>query len=200
MSNDPVQQRKEAKPVKLFSISAVLWDDGCLSGSTCTEIRNIGRSKNQKCIVPGHDEFLSCVRSLVPSVMPAIEPLAQQVYDDMEVEDSEHCEKIGKFTVDVYNDGFLDVSCGEIVQGQRGAPKTWLMEPRDFLEMVEARVGQLTAPFTPLIENRGSTLVDTSATSEALLDDATNLDEDESSGYVGEVDLEEEEDAPAYMV
>jgi hypothetical protein len=177
MSNDPVQDRKEAKPVKVFTINAIVFDDGIMGG-TCIEYRDLGRLKAQKCIVPGYDDFIASVRSIVPSTVPAIEPLAQQIFDDVEVTDTEHCEKIGRIVVDIYNDGFIDTDFGEVVKGTRGAPKTWRQEPRDFFDMVESRVGQLTTPLTPLIENRGSTLVDTSATSEALIDEATDLEDE----------------------
>ena len=42
--------------------------------------------------------------------------------------------------------------------------------------MVESRVGQLTAPLTPLIENRGTptTVLDTSST----VDEATDIEEE----------------------
>jgi hypothetical protein len=180
MSNDPVQDRKEAKPKKVFTINAIVFDDGIMSG-TCIEYRDLGRLKNQKCIVPGLDDFIASVRSIVPSVVPVIEPLAQQIFIDVEVTDTEDCEKIGRVVVDVYNDGFIDCDFGEIVKGARGAPKTWRQEPRDFFDMVETRVGELTGPFTPLIENRGSSMVNTSSTTTALIDDAMELEEDEET-------------------
>jgi hypothetical protein len=152
MSNNAVQQRKEAKPKKLFTINATIFDDGIISG-LCIEYRDLGRLKNQKCIVPGFDDFISSVRSLIPSSLPLVEPLAQQIFDDVEVQDTEHCEKIGRVVIDIYNDGYVDSDFGEIMQGQRGAPKTWRLEPRDFVDMVEARVGQLKAPFQPLLES-----------------------------------------------
>jgi hypothetical protein len=177
MSNDPVQDRKEAKPKKVFTINAVIFDDGIMGG-TCIEYRDLGRLKNQKCIVPGYDDFLACVRSIVPSSIDAIEPLTQQIFDDVEVTDAEDCEKIGRIVVDIYNDGFIDCDFGEVVKGTRGAPKTWRQEPRDFFDMVESRVGQLTTPLKPLIDNRGSVTLDTSATTNALVDEATDLEEE----------------------
>ena len=50
-------------------------------------------------------------------------------------------------------DGYVATDMGEIVQGDRGAPKTWRLDPRDFMGMVEARVGQLTTPFQPLLDS-----------------------------------------------
>jgi hypothetical protein len=150
-----VQQRKEAKPKKVFTINAIVYDDGIVSG-TCIEYRDLGRLKNQKCIVPDHEEFMSCVRSLVPSSVDTIERLSQQIFDDIDVHDTELCEKIGRVVVDIYNDGYIDCDFGEVIQGQRGAPKTWRLTPNSFFDAVESRVGQLTSPFKALIENAGN--------------------------------------------
>jgi hypothetical protein len=151
---DPVEERKEAKPIKLFTINAFVYDDGVISG-TLIEYRTLGRLKNQKCIVPDGDDFISCVRSIVPSAVYAIEPLVKQINDDLEHEDTQECEKIGKVVVDVYNDGFVDTDFGEIVKGPRGAPKTWRLQPNDFFNAIEVQVGQLTSPFQTLLDNSG---------------------------------------------
>lgn len=151
--NDPVEERKEAKPLKVFTINAIIWDDGVVS-ATMIEYRTLGRLKNQKCIVPDGDDFISCVRSLVPSAVDSIQPLVKQISKDLEIEDAEECEKIGKVVVDIYNDGFIDCDFGEIVKGPRGAPKTWRLSPNDFFSAIEVQVGNLTPPFRTLDSTR----------------------------------------------
>jgi hypothetical protein len=151
--SDQVEERKEAKPIKVFTINAIVFDDGVVSG-TCVEYRTLGRLKNQKCIVPDGDDFIACVRSIVPSVVDAVEPVVKQIFKDLEVEDTEECEKIGKVVIDIYNDGFIDCDFGEIVKGPRGAPKTWRLSARDFFDAIETQVGNLTPPFKMLEERR----------------------------------------------
>jgi len=146
-----IQERKEKiKPKKLFSINAVIYDDGVISG-TCMEFRDLGRCKNQKLIIPAEDDFLASVRSILPSVMDSIEPLVHFIFADIEAKDLEGTEKFARVGVDIYSDGFVDCDFGEIIKGTRGAPKTWRMAPHEFFRTVDAKVGKLSPPLKSLM-------------------------------------------------
>jgi hypothetical protein len=147
MSIDKVEDRKEkVKPTKLFSITAFVYDDGVISG-TCTEIRDLGRMKAQKLIVPDPDEFIASVRSIVPSAAGSIQELVEFIFNDIGCTDLDGSEKIAKTTVDIYSDGYIDCDFAEIIKGTRGAPKAWRLTPNDFFKSIEASVGNLTKPF-----------------------------------------------------
>jgi len=148
---NPIEKRKEKiKPKKLFSIIIHIWSDGVLSGGGI-EYRNLGRLKNQKMIVPDKDDFLACVRSILPSTVATIEPVLEAVYGDVDCEDMDGCEKIAKVTVDIYSDGYIDSDFSEIIKGNRGAPKNWRLAPNEFVRTVEGRLGKLSESFRPLI-------------------------------------------------
>lgn len=146
-----IQQRKEKiKPKKLFSINAVIYDDGVVSG-TCIEYRDLGRCKNQKLIVPSGDDFLASVRSLLPGATQSIEPLVNLIFGDIEAKDTEGCEKIARICVDLYSDNVVDCDFGEIIKGSRGAPKTWRLAPNDFFRAIDAKVGKLSTQLKSLM-------------------------------------------------
>ena len=168
MSKDKTEERKEkVKPLKLFSITAFVFDDGVISG-TCTEIRDLGRMKAQKVIVPDSHEFMTCVRSVIPSAVPAIEELVEFIFNDIGCTDIDGSEKIAKVTVDIYSDGFIDCDFAEIVKGSRGAPKAWRLMPNDFFRAIENSVGNLTKPFKQLSCSSGNV---TSTLNTTTLDD-----------------------------
>lgn len=149
--SDKLEERKEKiKPKKLFSVVVNIYDDGVLSGYG-VEYRNVGRLKNQKLIFPAKDEFLSTVRSILPSAVKTIEPVLQAVYGDIDCEDTDGCEKVAKTVVDIYSDGFIDCDFSEIIKGSRGAPKNWRLSPHEFLRTVEGRLGKLGESFRPLL-------------------------------------------------
>lgn len=163
---DKTEERKEAKPKKVFTISTIVFDDGVLSG-TCVEYRDLGRLKNQKCIVPDGDDFITCVRSIVPSAVFPIQVLVDTIFEDLEYTDTADCEKIGKVVVDIYNDGFIDCDFGEIVKGSRGAPKTWRLNSKDFFDAIDCRVGKLSSCFQSLLKSNSPVLTE-EETSEML--------------------------------
>ena len=142
--SDKLDKRKEnAKPVKLFSISAMVWCDGLVSGQL-VEYLTFGRMKNQKQLFIGEDaakDFLSTVRSQVPSAIPTIEGIVETIQSDASVEDTLEAKKIGKVNVDIYNDSYVEVDFCELVQGSRGAPKAWRLQPRDFVDAMESLIG-----------------------------------------------------------
>lgn len=144
MSKDKVELRKEKiKPTKLFSIVAAIWDDGILSGSLIS-YETFGRSKGQKVLYTGQDagvDFLSVVRGIVPSAVPTIEGLVMQMEKDAEIEDAEECEKVGKVSISIFSDGFVDVDMSEMVSGARGAPKAWRLQPKDFISAMGSLIG-----------------------------------------------------------
>ena len=142
MKEDAVQKRKDAdqKPKKLFSFVGYIWDDGNMSGYGW-EYRDMGRMKNQKMSFPDKDEFLSSIRSIVPSAMPIVEDVVNAVYGDNTVTDTIETEKCGKVTFDIYSDGFIDCDFAEILKGARGAPKAWRASPRDFISAMEHQIG-----------------------------------------------------------
>lgn len=147
---DKVQKRKDKlKPKKLFSINSVVYDDGIICG-VCIEYRDLGRLKNQKVVVPSEDDFISSVRSILPSSLGYIRKLVNMIFTDVDNHDVDGASKIARVTVDIYSDGFVDADFGEIVQGQRGAPKTWRLAPNEFYQYIESRVGKLSPPFRAL--------------------------------------------------
>lgn len=174
---DNVEKREEnLKPVKLFSLTVFIYDDGVLSGYG-VEYRNMGRLKNQKLIVPGKEEFLSCVRSIVPTAIPTIESVVELLYGDLGVEDSEGSEKMARIVIDIYNDGFIDGDFSEFVKGNRGAPKAWRLSPQEFNTVLNARVGNLSTQFKGLIGGMGTPGTVITATS--IDDELTDITEEE---------------------
>lgn len=150
MSKDKTEDRKEkVKPTKLFSITAFVYDDGVIAG-TCTEIRDLGRMKAQKVIIPDSNDFITSVRSILPSIVPTIQELVEYIFNDIGCTDIDGSEKIAKTTVDIYSDGFIDCDFAEIIKGTRGAPKAWRLTPNDFFRAIENSVGNLTKPFKQL--------------------------------------------------
>lgn len=157
MSKDKTEERKEkVKPTKLFSITAFVYDDGVIAG-TCTEIRDLGRMKAQKLIVPDSKDFIDSIRSVIPSAVPAITELVEFIFNDIGCTDLDGSEKIAKTTVDIYSDGYIDCDFAEIVKGTRGAPKAWRLTPKDFFKSIENSVGNLTKPFKLLSSNSNIT-------------------------------------------
>ena len=150
--SDAIEKRRDRdeKPKKLFSVVVNIYDDGVLSGCGI-EYRNLGRMKMQKLVIPDGQDFLSSVRSIIPSAIDKIETLVNAVYKDHDIEDAEESEKIGKVTVDIYSDGYVDGDFCELVKGSRGAPKSWRLPPQDFVSMVESRAGSLGETFKPLL-------------------------------------------------
>lgn len=144
MSKDKVEERKDTiKPTKLFSVIANIWNDGVVSGQLI-EIAQWGRSKGQKVLYTGEDagkDFLSVVRGVIPSAIPTIEGLVMQLEKDAEHEDTAECEKVGKVTLSIFSDGFVDVDMSEMVSGARGAPKAWRLHPKDFISAMGSLVG-----------------------------------------------------------
>ena len=170
---DKVEDRKEKiKPQKLFTMVINIWDDGVLSGYGL-EYRNMGRLKKQKMIIPGKEDFLSSVRSIVPSAIPAIETITDVLYGDLDVEDAEGSEKTSKITIDIYNDGFVDSDFSELNKGPRGAPRAWRMSPHEFVRSVDGRHPNLSKIFSELISNANTAPLQNQ---EAYTDD---VDEDE---------------------
>jgi len=151
MSKDKVEDRKEKiKPKKIFSVVGIIFDDGTTSGYG-VEYRDMGRLKNQKLIVPAHDDFLSCVRSIIPSSIPIIEDVVELFYGDNEDNDTGH-EKTASVTIDIYNDGFVTTDFGEYIKGARGPAKCWRLTPPEFMSMVSNRLGRLADTFKPLLK------------------------------------------------
>lgn len=52
---------------------------------------------------------------------------------------------------DIWDDGEITRDLIEKVQGERGAPKAWRLEPRDFAMSVKATVGDKTKIFEQLL-------------------------------------------------
>lgn len=141
---DKVEERKDKiKPTKLYSIVATVWNDGILSGSLIS-YETFGRSKGQKVLYTGDDagvDFLSAIRSVVPSAVPTVEGIVTQIEKDAEHEDATDCEKVGKVNISIFSDGFIDVDMSELVTGPRGAPKAWRLQPKEFIDAMGALVG-----------------------------------------------------------
>lgn len=188
---DKVEEREEKlKPVKLFSIVCTVFDDGILAGQLIS-LESYGRLKNQKVLYTGADagkDFISTVRGVIPSAVDKIEPLVLQIEKDSEVEDCTDTEKIAKVTIDIFSDSVITCDFCDLVKGDRGAPKAWRKEPRTFISDLKYQVGSLGEVFKPLLE-ANTTSLDTTST----VDELTDLEE-KTSGYVGEVELDEDED------
>lgn len=52
---------------------------------------------------------------------------------------------------DIWDDGEITRDLIEKVQGERGAPKAWRLEPRDFASAVKANMGDKTKIFEQLL-------------------------------------------------
>ncbi len=52
---------------------------------------------------------------------------------------------------DIWDDGEITRDLIEKVQGERGAPKAWRLEPRDFAASMKATVGEKTKIFEQLL-------------------------------------------------
>lgn len=163
------KRKKKLKPRKLFTVVANVYDDGILAGYGI-EYRNMGRLKNQKMVVPGKEDFITCVRSIVPSAIPTIEKVVNAVYEDADVEESEGSEKIAKVTIDIYSDSFIDSDFSELNKGPRGAPRAWRLSPNEFINNIKNRLGDLSENFRPLLTS--------GSTPEVLMEDK----EDEEDG------------------
>ena len=151
MSIDKVEERKEKlKPAKLFSFTCIIYDDGTMAGYGL-EYRNMGRLKNRKLIIPAKEDFISSVRSIVPSAIPVIESLVDQVYEDLGDEDSGP-EKFASVNIDIYNDSFVAVDFSEYMENTgRGPAKAWRQLPNDFMRTIQNRFGNLVNPLKPLL-------------------------------------------------
>ncbi len=57
-----------------------------------------------------------------------------------------------KMAFEIWDDGEITRDLVEKVQGERGAPKAWRMEPRDFISSVKATVGDKTKVFEALLK------------------------------------------------
>lgn len=141
---DKVEERKEKiKPTKLYSIVANIWSDGIISGSLIS-YETFGRSKGQKVLYTGQDagvDFLSAIRSIVPSAVPTVEGIVNQIEKDAEHEDATDCQKVGKVSIDIFSDSYVSIDCSEIIQGDRGAPKAWRLQPKEFINAMGSLVG-----------------------------------------------------------
>jgi len=149
MSNNIEKRKEKVKPTKLFSIIAVIYDDGTTAGYG-VEYKDMGRLKNQKLIFPCRDECLSSIRSIIPSAIPPIEELVNLIYDDLKYTDSGN-EKTASINIDIYSDGFITTDFGEYIKGARGPAKCWRLTPVDFIGTVKARLGNLSDYFKPLL-------------------------------------------------
>lgn len=58
-----------------------------------------------------------------------------------------------KMAFEIWDDGEITRDLLEKVQGERGAPKAWRMEPRDFISSVKATVGDKTKVFEALLKS-----------------------------------------------
>ena len=58
---------------------------------------------------------------------------------------------IFKMSFDIWDDGEITRDLVEKVQGERGAPKAWRMEPRDFAASLKATIGDKTKLFEALL-------------------------------------------------
>jgi hypothetical protein len=167
---DKVEERKEKlKPTKLFSVVCVVYDDSVLAGQLIS-LENCGRLKNQKIMYTGADagkDFLSNVRSVIPSSIPYIQDLVMRIEKDSDIQDCIDTEKIAKVTVDIFSDSIVTCDFCELIKKDRGAPKAWRKEPKTFIADLKLQVGNLVEVFKPLLE-ANTTSLDTTSTVDEL--------------------------------
>lgn len=142
---DAIEKRKEnLKPTKLFSINAIIFDDGIIAGQLIEHVQ-WGRMKNQKVLYTGGpdagSDFIAVVRGLVPSAIPSIEGLVNQIAQDSGTEDTMEAEQIGKVNVEIYSDSFVSTDFSELVKGDRGPAKAWRLHPREFTDAMGSLIG-----------------------------------------------------------
>jgi len=184
---DKVEERKEKdeRPLKLFSVVCLVYDDGNISGQLLS-IEPYGRLKNQKIMYTGADagkDFLSNVRSVIPSSIPYIQDLVMRIEKDSDIQDCIDTEKIAKVTVDIFSDSVVTCDFCELIKKDRGAPKAWRKEPTTFIADLKLQVGNLVDVFKPLLE-ANTTSLDTTSTVDELTKPA------KTGGYVaGDLDI-----------